>query len=416
MKLEIHILQNFAPSNLNRDDTGSPKDCELGGVRRSRISSQCFKRAIRNTFVEQGLLDEAERAARTKRLVDEVASRVVALGATDEAKARRAAVKALEVGSLKAEPDTLKTQYLLFMPRRSLDTLAKLVSENLDTLGTEDAPKVEGENGDKPEKGPKAKAKSAKAAKAEAKEGANSDIKKAVEKILSDGARTPELALFGRMIANKPEWNVDAACQVAHAFSTNRVAVEFDFYTAIDDLKKDDTAGSDMMGTVAFNSACFYRYMVVDVGDLVKNLGGDKEAEAQARRTVSAFVRAAVLAIPTGKQNSMAAQNLPSLVLCDVRDKAEPRSLANAFVKPVRPSRDEDLVALSAQALAGYAAALDKVYGTKGRAKGGLAFISLDADGGIAKSFGKALPGAAQLDSLDDLVSKVTQAAFGAHA
>ena len=93
------------------------------------------------------------------------------------------------------------------------------------------------------------------------------------------------------MIADRPDWNVDAACQVAHAVSTNRVAVEFDFYTAIDDLKKNDTAGSDMMGTIAFNSACFYRYLVVDIGDLVKNLGGDKEASEQAKRTVGYWVR-----------------------------------------------------------------------------------------------------------------------------
>ncbi len=97
-----------------------------------------------------------------------------------------------------------------------------------------------------------------------------------------------------------------------------------------------------------------------------------------------------------------------------MRDGGAPRSLANAFVKPVRPSRDEDLVALSARALAGYAAALDKVYGTKGRAKGGLSFIALDADGGIAETLGKALPYAADLGSLDELVTSVTAAAFGA--
>ncbi len=411
MKLEIHILQNFAPSNLNRDDTGSPKDCELGGVRRSRISSQCFKRAIRNAFADHRLLPEGELAARTKRLVDEVAARVVAMDpsiAVD--RARGGAMKALGAGGLKADADTLKTQYLLFLPRRTLDDVAKVVAENMAVLGAEEPVKAD----DDKDKKDKTKGKSAKAAKAEAKQGANPEVKKAIERFLSDGARTPELALFGRMIADNAEWNVDAACQVAHAISTNRVAVEFDFYTAIDDLKREDTAGSDMMGTVAFNSACFYRYMVVDIGDLVKNLGGDTAAEEQAKRTVSAFVRAAVIAIPTGKQNSMAAQNLPSLVLCDVRDQAEPRSLANAFVKPVRPSRDEDLVALSARALAGYAAALDKVYGTKGRAKGGLSFIALDADGGIAETLGKALPYAADLGSLDELVTSVTAAAFGA--
>lgn len=416
MKLELHILQNFAPSNLNRDDTGSPKDCELGGVRRSRISSQCFKRAIRNAFEEHDLIPAAERAARTKRLVDEVATRVLAIdGAITEEKARLAAVKALEAGGLKADDDTSKTQYLLFLPRRSLDAFARLVAENIGVLAAEPPAKADPTSKTDDEK-KTAKAKSARAAKAEAKQGANPEVKKAVENILEDAARTPELALFGRMIADRPDWNMDAACQVAHAISTNRVAVEFDFYTAIDDLKKNDTAGSDMMGTIAFNSACFYRYLVVDIGDLVKNLGGEDQAIEQAKRTVAAFVRAAVLAIPTGKQNSMAAQNPPSLVLCDVRNKAEPRSLANAFVEPVRPSREGDLVSLSALRLAKYAASLDKVYGTKGRAKGGLSFMSLDPEEKLSKEFEQALPSVVQRESLDALVAGVTQAAFGAGA
>ncbi len=410
MKLEIHILQNFAPSNLNRDDTGSPKDCELGGVRRSRISSQCFKRAIRSAFDEHDLIPATERAARTKRLVDEVTARVTAIDSgIDAEKARLGAVRALEAGGLKADEETSKTQYLLFMPRRALDDLARLVVAHIGVLSAEPPAKTEEEK-----KG--AKAKSAKAAKAEAKQGANPEVKKAVEKILEDGARTPELALFGRMIADRPDWNVDAACQVAHAISTNRVAVEFDFYTAIDDLKKNDTAGSDMMGTVAFNSACFYRYLVVDIGELVRNLGGDDAAIAQAKRTVEAFVRAAVLAIPTGKQNSMAAQNPPSLVLCDVRDRAEPRSLANAFVDPVRPSREGDLVTLSSLRLAKYAASLDKVYGAKGRSQGGLSFVALDPETRLSKDFEQALPGVVQRDSLDALVAGVTRAAFGASA
>ena len=52
MIIELHMLQNFAPSCLNRDDTNSPKECEFGGYRRARISSQCIKRAIRFTGKE----------------------------------------------------------------------------------------------------------------------------------------------------------------------------------------------------------------------------------------------------------------------------------------------------------------------------------------------------------------------------
>ena len=81
-----------------------------------------------------------------------------------------------------------------------------------------------------------------------------------------------DVALFGRMLAVMPEKNQNAACQVAHAISTHAVEREFDFYTAVDDLKPEDTAGADMMGTVEFNSACFYRYAVVDWEKLVDNL------------------------------------------------------------------------------------------------------------------------------------------------
>src|SRR5262249_9519011 len=158
--------------------------------------------------------------------------------------------------------------------------------------------------------------------------------------------KTPDLALFGRMIADNPDWNVDAACQVAHAISTNRVNVEFDFYTAVDDFRPRDSAGSDMMGTVPFQSSCFYRYASLDVDALRKNLGGTDTAEATAlaRSTVDAFLRALALAIPTGKQNSMAAQNRPSYLLAVVRKAGTPCSLANAFVKPIHATSERNLV------------------------------------------------------------------------
>ncbi len=119
---------------------------------------------------------------------------------------------------------------------------------------------------------------------------------------------------------------------MAHAISTNRVSVDMDFYTAVDDLQPKDETGAGMMGTVEFDSACFYRFSVVDFDELVKNLNGDRE---MAMRALNAYLYAAITAIPTGKQNSMAAHNPPSMVLTVVRDKGQPMSLANAFVRPV---------------------------------------------------------------------------------
>jgi CRISPR system Cascade subunit CasC len=411
MKIEIHILQNFAPSNLNRDDTGTPKDCELGGVRRARISSQCFKRAMRDAFDEQRLVPPEALAARTKRIVDEVAEAVAKARNVELDRARVAVLAALGGAGLKADPaKEWKTQYLLFVPRRVFGGLAELVTTHFDALAG-DTGAAESETAPAtPKGGARAAKATAKKAKAEAKDAVPREVATGVTQLLADASRTPELALFGRMIADAPEWNVEAATQVAHAVSTHRVSMEFDFYTAIDDMKKDDTAGSDMMGTISFNSACFYRYLVVDTAELEKNLGGDAAARAQARETVEALVRAAVLAIPTGKQSSMAAHNRPSLVMTHVRESAAPRSLANAFVDPVRPKTGAggDLVSQSIERLATHHAALDRVYGTKGQKD--LSYILVDQE--LAPAFTKTT-GGVDRGSLDDLVKAVTDAAFG---
>jgi len=412
MKIELHILQNFAPSNLNRDDTGSPKDCELGGVRRARISSQCYKRAIREAFQTHGLLDETEGASRTKRLVEAIASHLVANGKTEPERAKHAVVRALAGAGLKAEAkdgETWKTQYLLFLPTRTIKSLAGLIVEHLEVLAPA-APPSDAE----PKAAEKGKAKSKKQEKADAKEEVPKELRDRIEELLQDGSRTPELGLFGRMIADAPDWNVDAACQVAHAISTHRVSMEFDFYTAIDDLKRDDTAGSDMMGTIPFNSACFYRYLVVDVGDLTKNLGNDEAARAQAKKTVEALIRAAVLAIPSGKQNSMAAHNPPSFVMVETRDGGAPRSLANAFVDPIRPvpGSQGDLVAQSILKLGKFFGALDGAYGSGGRKD--LSFFAVHEDAALGGAFSKSVPTATDRKSLDALVVAAVEAAFGA--
>lgn len=415
MKLELHILQNFAPSNLNRDDTGSPKDCELGGVRRARISSQCYKRAIREAFERHELLDASERATRTKRLVEAIAERVVAAKKVDLETAKRAAVRALGGGGLKAdEGDTWKTQYLLFLPTRTIERLAALVADNIKALAQPPAEAAAETQSDKAGKNKVAKSK--KQEKAEAKDQVPGELRQQIEALLADGSRTPELGLFGRMIADRPDWNVDAACQVAHAISTHRASMEFDFYTAIDDLKREDTAGSDMMGTIPFNSACFYRYLVVDVDDLIRNLGGDNAARAQAKKTLAALLRAAVLAVPSGKQNSMAAHNPPSFILTDVRERGAPRSLANAFVEPVRPRSVEhgDLVAQSVIKLGEHLAALDGVYGTEGRKD--LSFCVVDPRATLAKAFRDKVPAAQHRASLDALIGAAVSSVFGGAA
>jgi CRISPR system Cascade subunit CasC len=223
---------------------------------------------------------------------------------------------------------------------------------------------------------------------------------------LAKVVKSPDIALFGRMIAidaNKPfgklNLNVDAACQVAHALSTNKVSMEFDFYTAVDDLLPKGETGAGMMGTQEFNSACFYRYANVDCAQLLENLGGD---QGLARKTLDAFLRAFVDAIPTGKVHSNAHQNPPSLVFTIVRD-AGLWSLANAFLKPVSPGEaDGDLMAASVARLDSYWGKLIRMYGEQGIREPCL--VSLDGDDPLINLKNQ------RVDSLEDLFQRTLAA------
>jgi CRISPR system Cascade subunit CasC len=341
MILELHLIQNFAPSNLNRSDTGSPKDCTFGGFRRARISSQCFKRAMREYF-RSNFASQANLAERSTRLVEEISKQLVG---KDETEAKGIVETALSgVGLKMSAKDTTKTQYLLFLGREEIKGVANVCLEHYDTL-LAFTPKVE--------EGMTAK---------ESKKAAKKDFPLAISKSLKDimdGGKASDLALFGRMLADLPDKNRDASSQVAHAISTHKVGMEFDFFTAVDDLKPEDTSGSDHLGTVEFNSACFYRYLNVDVTELQKNLQGDEDLT---KATVEAFIRSAIEAIPTGKQNSFATHEKPNFVLAVVRE-AGMCSLANAFVKPARASEKTDLVAASVEALENHWQKIAEGYG-----------------------------------------------------
>lgn len=347
MILELHLIQNFAPSNLNRGDTGAPKDCIFGGSRRARISSQCFKRAMREHFKEN-FSDQASLAERSIRLVDAVAS-ILAESGKDKGEAKRVVETALSgIGLKMSTKDPEKTQYLLFLGREEIQRLATICRENYDALlGVTPA---DTEN------------LTAKKAKAAAKGAVPAEISKSLHKAL-DGGKAADLALFGRMLADLPDKNRDASSQVAHAISTHKTGIEFDFFTAVDDLKPEDTAGSDHLGTVEFNSACFYRYANVNVEKLKENLQGDEEL---ARATVEAYIRAAIEAIPTGKQNSFATHEKPSFILAVVRD-AGMSSLANAFVKPAKEVSDKDLISVSIEAFENHWHKLADGYGDDSR-------------------------------------------------
>ncbi len=348
--LELHILQNFAPSNLNRDDTGSPKDALFGGYRRARISSQSLKRAVRLYFHKNGNLDPGDMALRSKRISRELIDKLVAKGwPEDEANSK----VGLALGGVSIKVDAEgKSQYLLFLGQRELAGIVNIIDQYRDSF-TETQSK--GDTGQEK--------KNVKDAKKAAKKAVPTKVREALEAVL-DGGKAVDVALFGRMLADLPVANQDAACQVAHAISSHQVQREFDFYTAVDDLKPDDNAGADMLGTVEFNSACFYRYIALDLDKFLENLGGD---HALWEKGLRAFLYASVKAKPSGKQNSFAAHNDPEYVVLTVRQDADPRNLANAFEQPVRPSRDRSLTGVSLARLEAKWRKLEEAYGQAGR-------------------------------------------------
>lgn len=348
--IEIHALQNFAPSNLNRDDTGAPKDAWFGGSRRARVSSQCQKRAVRQYFKEliaKGALSREDVAQRTKRILESLTESLVKKG-RDKEESKAKATQALAAIELSIKEDG-KTQYLLFLGEREVENLADVINEKWNVIVSAEGSSADGKKASKSKK--------------QAAQAADGDLKKALDKVFN-GGKAVDVALFGRMLADMPEKNQDAACQVAHAISTHAVEREFDFYTAVDDLKPDDNAGADMMGTVEFNSACFYRYAVVDWEKLRANLQSDTEL---AEKGLKAFLEGFVVAEPTGKQNTFAAHNQPEFVAVSVRRNTEPSNLANAYETALRVRKDESLTKVSAEKLVEKSKKLRAVYGGEGK-------------------------------------------------
>lgn len=333
---ELHLIQSFAPSNLNRDDTGAPKDAVFGGHRRARVSSQCFKRSVRMHVGQKGLLAPSALGMRTKKLKQLLVAALAEKGRT-EADDRIAS--ALQAAGLALE-DNGATQYLLFLGQGEVQALAALIDTHWDRLAPAVAPD------------------GAKRTKKQAKADAPDEVKNAVKKLL-DGGKAVDIALFGRMLTDLPAANQHAACQVAHALSTHRVEREFDYFTAVEDFPAEGETGAPMISHVEFNAATFYRYAVVDVHKLAENLRGDN---ALALQGLLAFAEGMARALPTGKQNSFAAHNPPSFVGVVLRH-GSPLNLSNAFEKPVAPKPHKRLTELSVAAMADHEKRMAAFYG-----------------------------------------------------
>ncbi|MET9348044.1 type I-E CRISPR-associated protein Cas7/Cse4/CasC [Streptomyces termitum] len=347
--IDIHVLQTVPPSNLNRDDTGTPKSAVYGGKRRARVSSQAWKRATRTAFSE--LLDPSELGVRTKRVVEVLAERISALDTSlSPAAAEELAAETLATatGVKLAVPKRRKgggdetesapeSTYLMFLSSRQFDALAALTIEgaadgDLKTL----------------------------------KEFFRTRENKARARRSVDTGHSVDIALFGRMVADSTDLNVDAAAQVAHALSVHAVEVESDYFTAVDDKNTNAETGAGMIGTVDFNSSTLYRYAAVDANQLQENLGGLSEDRAPStdptRRAVEAFIEGFITSLPTGKINTFGHHTLPAAVIVKLRTR-RPISFVGAFEEPVETAEEGGFLRRSCEQLATYVPELENAFG-----------------------------------------------------
>ncbi|MDW7657820.1 MAG: type I-E CRISPR-associated protein Cas7/Cse4/CasC [Bacillota bacterium] len=324
MLYEFHILKNYPPTNLNRDDSGSPKSCMFGGVQRSRISSQCLKRSWRQSDIFSKHVNEL--GIRTRKLPELVCSELQMMGIDDQY-VRAASKKVTGFGNDKgSENDNNRTSQIMFFSKADITAVAERISQVI----------REAESLDKFEK---------------------MNVKDWQKKMNDVPVRpiTVDIALFGRMVTSDAFADVEASMQVAHAISTHAVNQESDFYTAVDDLVKggsEDDTGAGMMGDTDFNSSCYYIYAALDMEELKANLKNSTEAQKHINGIVRCLVETMAFTNPSGKQNSFAGHVVPDVIYIEKKSRKIPISYANAFSEPVYSTRQKGLVRASADRLA----------------------------------------------------------------
>ena len=316
--LQLHLLTFYPPANLNRDDTGRPKTAVIGGTTRLRVSSQSLKRAWRISDVFRDRLG-GHLASRTQRLGETLLDHLRG-GGMAEAKALAAARAIAGVfGKIKPDADAhpARIEQLAFVSPQERDAALALADRAL----------------------------------------AGEDVKPAAGDLLRRADTAADLAMFGRMLAADPDYNREAAVQVAHAVTTHVVPVEDDFYTAVDDLKKpSEDAGAGFVGEQGFGAGVFYLYACIDRALLARNLDGDDGLAATA---VAALAEAAATVSPTGKQASFASRARAHYVLAE-RGDSQPRTLGVAFARAVP---EHHPVEASITRLREWRDAMDRAYG-----------------------------------------------------
>lgn len=348
--IQLHSLTSYPPSNLNRDDLGRPKTAVMGGSQRLRVSSQSLKRAWRESDTFKDSLS-GHIGIRTKEMgvyiykalttgcslenaIDDNAESNNKFSPISEAKAKKYAQEIAGVfGKVKtvkkSKDDTAKEvesdpsvvlkleQLAHFSPDeiRLIGLLLEKISKSGDELNKDDLILLRKEH------------------------------------------TAVDIAMFGRMLASSPIHNTEAAVQVSHAITVHTVAVEDDYFTAVDDLNNgDDNSGAAHIGELEFASGLFYHYICINRTLLAENLGGDEELVNKALRSL---VEAAAKVAPTGKQNSFASRAYSSYIMAE-KGTQQPRSLSVAFLKALN---GKDLLDESISALQNTNKKMEDVYG-----------------------------------------------------
>lgn len=334
MLIEIHMLKNYPPVNLNRDDSGAPKTCFFGGVQRGRISSQCLKRSWRTSDIFHEL---DSFGIRTRNMPVIVGQRLEELGIAQEF-VDEAVKKLTGIANKDGTPNkkgNITTQIVIYS-QEEIERIVQAVKTAIEEDGdiktfTKRSPK---------------------------------DFDK-LRTCATDKPVTADIALFGRMVTSPYLADVDAAMQVAHAISTHGVNRESDYFTAVDDLigNNEDDSGAAMIGDVDYNSCCYYEYASIDTDILEENLKNSENKDELIEKLIPALIKAMAYTNPSGKQNTFAGQVLPDMVMVECKKDKIPLSYVNAFEEPVSAwGSQPNLVRISMKKFTEHVDCMDEAY------------------------------------------------------